>query len=120
MRLLAKTKAAARRASRAETHDDRSQSRDASALAIQGAPCAPRRRRQGGDLDAQPAGEKEPAHFESYEEIANIFRAAAKDETVKAFVITGAGGNFCSGGDVLEIIGPLVEMDTVGFRNSPA
>jgi len=58
---------------------------------------------------------KNPLTFESYEEIANIFRAAAKDETVKAFVITGEGGNFCSGGDVLEIIGPLVEMDTVGL-----
>ena len=32
---------------------------------------------------------------------------------MKAFVITGEGGNFCSGGDVFEIIGPLVEMDTV-------
>ncbi len=56
---------------------------------------------------------KNPLTFESYDEIANIFRAAAKDEEVKAFVITGEGGNFCSGGDVFEIIGPLVEMDTV-------
>ena len=32
---------------------------------------------------------------------------------MKAFVITGEGGNFCSGGDVFEIIGPLVEMNTV-------
>ena len=58
---------------------------------------------------------KNPLTFESYEEIANIFRAAAKDETVKAFVIAGEGGNFCSGGDVIEIIGPLVELDTVGL-----
>jgi enoyl-CoA hydratase/carnithine racemase len=56
---------------------------------------------------------KNPLTFESYDEIANIFRAAAKDEEVKAFVITGEGGNFCSGGDLFEIIGPLVEMDTV-------
>lgn len=56
---------------------------------------------------------KNPLTFESYDEIANIFRAAAKDEEVKAFVLTGEGGNFCSGGDVFEIIGPLVEMDTV-------
>ncbi len=56
---------------------------------------------------------KNPLTFESYAEIANIFRAAAKDKTVKAFVITGEGGNFCSGGDVFEIIGPLVEMNTV-------
>jgi enoyl-CoA hydratase/carnithine racemase len=58
---------------------------------------------------------KNPLTFESYAEIANIFRAAAKDKQVKAFVIAGEGGNFCSGGDVFEIIGPLVEMDTVGL-----
>jgi enoyl-CoA hydratase/carnithine racemase len=58
---------------------------------------------------------KNPLTFESYDEIADIFRAAAKDDEIKAFVITGAGGNFCSGGDVFEIIGPLVEMDTVGL-----
>jgi enoyl-CoA hydratase/carnithine racemase len=56
---------------------------------------------------------KNPLTFESYAEIAHIFRAAAKDKAVKAFVITGEGGNFCSGGDVFEIIGPLVEMNTV-------
>ncbi|MBZ0138444.1 MAG: enoyl-CoA hydratase family protein [Pseudorhodoplanes sp.] len=58
---------------------------------------------------------KNPLTFDSYDEIANIFRAAARDADVKAFVIAGAGGNFCSGGDVFEIIGPLVEMDTVGL-----
>jgi enoyl-CoA hydratase/carnithine racemase len=58
---------------------------------------------------------KNPLTFESYAEIAGIFRAAAQDEVVKAFVITGAGGNFCSGGDVFEIIGPLTEMDAVGL-----
>ena len=57
---------------------------------------------------------KNPLTFESYAEIADLFRAAAKDKAVKAFVITGAGGNFCSGGDVFEIIGPLVEMDDRG------
>ena len=51
---------------------------------------------------------KNPLTFESYAEIGNIFSAAAKDKSVKAFVITGEGGNFCSGGDVFEIIGPLV------------
>jgi enoyl-CoA hydratase/carnithine racemase len=56
---------------------------------------------------------KNPLTFESYAEIAGIFRAAAHDDQVKAFVITGEGGNFCSGGDVFEIIGPLVEMNTV-------
>ena len=58
---------------------------------------------------------KNPLTFESYAEIAGIFRAAAGDDQVKAFVITGEGGNFCSGGDVFEIIGPLVEMDTVSL-----
>ena len=58
---------------------------------------------------------KNPLTFESYAEIAGIFRAAAKDKQVKAFVITGEGGNFCSGGDVFEIIGPLVEMETAGL-----
>jgi len=58
---------------------------------------------------------KNPLTFESYAEIAGIFRAAAHDDQVKTFVITGEGGNFCSGGDVFEIIGPLIEMDTVGL-----
>src|SRR5436305_2194137 len=58
---------------------------------------------------------KNPLTFESYAEIADIFRAAAKDKQVKAFVLTGEGGNFCSGGDVFEIIGPLVEMNTIGL-----
>lgn len=53
---------------------------------------------------------KNPLTFESYTELSDLFRAAAKDKGVKAFVVTGAGGNFCSGGDVFEIIGPLVEM----------
>lgn len=59
---------------------------------------------------------KNPLTFESYAEIGHIFRAAAKDKSVAAFVITGAGGNFCSGGDVFEIIKPLIEeTDTVGL-----
>jgi enoyl-CoA hydratase/carnithine racemase len=53
---------------------------------------------------------KNPLTFDSYAELANIFRAAARDKAVKAIVITGAGGNFCSGGDVFEIIKPLTEM----------
>jgi enoyl-CoA hydratase/carnithine racemase len=58
---------------------------------------------------------KNPLTFESYAELGNIFRAAARDKGVKAIVITGAGGNFCSGGDVFEIIKPLTEMDTTGL-----
>ncbi|MGC1353531.1 MAG: enoyl-CoA hydratase family protein [Xanthobacteraceae bacterium] len=58
---------------------------------------------------------KNPLTFESYAELGNIFRAAARDKTVKAVVITGAGGNFCSGGDVFEIIKPLTEMGASGL-----
>src|SRR5690242_7174589 len=58
---------------------------------------------------------KNPLTFESYAELVRLFRDAATDDDVKAFVITGEGGNFCSGGDVFEIIGPLVEMDTAGL-----
>ena len=55
---------------------------------------------------------KNPLTFDSYAELADLCRAAAKEKTVKAFVICGAGGNFCSGGDVFEIIEPLVKMAT--------
>ncbi|HZD92208.1 MAG TPA: enoyl-CoA hydratase family protein [Pseudolabrys sp.] len=58
---------------------------------------------------------KNPLTFDSYREMTDIFRAAARDEQVKAIVVTGAGGNFSSGGDVFEIIGPLVEMGTTGL-----
>jgi enoyl-CoA hydratase/carnithine racemase len=58
---------------------------------------------------------KNPLTFESYRELADFFAACAKDDGVKAVVVTGAGDNFSSGGDVFEIIGPLVEMDTKGL-----
>ncbi|WP_315769297.1 MULTISPECIES: enoyl-CoA hydratase family protein [unclassified Bradyrhizobium] len=57
---------------------------------------------------------KNPLTFESYRELTDFFRACAFDDEVKAIVVTGAGGNFSSGGDVFEIIGPLVQMDTKG------
>ena len=56
---------------------------------------------------------KNPLTFDSYAEIVDLFRAAAKDKGVKAIVVAGAGGNFCSGGDVFEIIEPLTKMSTV-------
>lgn len=54
---------------------------------------------------------KNPLTFESYDELAAIFAAARKDDSVHAFVISGSGGNFCSGGDVFEIIKPLLDMN---------
>ena len=53
---------------------------------------------------------KNPLTFESYAELRNLFRALMQATDVKAVVLTGAGGNFCSGGDVHEIIGPLTKM----------
>jgi enoyl-CoA hydratase/carnithine racemase len=58
---------------------------------------------------------KNPLTFESYRELTDFFRACSFDDAVKAIVVTGAGGNFSSGGDVFEIIGPLVKMDTKGL-----
>ena len=54
---------------------------------------------------------KNPLTFESYAELRDTFRALVYARAVKAVVVTGAGGNFSSGGDVHEIIGPLTEMD---------
>jgi enoyl-CoA hydratase/carnithine racemase len=53
---------------------------------------------------------KNPLTFDSYAELRDTFRALAHDTAIKCVVITGAGGNFCSGGDVFEIIGPLTRM----------
>ncbi|MBI1243654.1 MAG: enoyl-CoA hydratase family protein [Alphaproteobacteria bacterium] len=54
---------------------------------------------------------KNPLTFESYAELRDLFRDLVYVDSLKSIVITGAGGNFCSGGDVHEIIGPLVGMD---------
>ena len=53
---------------------------------------------------------KNPLTFESYAELGQLFEALGRSTDVKAVVLTGAGGNFCSGGDVHEIIGPLTRM----------
>jgi enoyl-CoA hydratase/carnithine racemase len=53
---------------------------------------------------------KNPLTFASYAELRDLFRALAYASDVKAIVVTGAGGNFCSGGDVHEIIAPLTRM----------
>ena len=57
---------------------------------------------------------KNPLTFDSYQELLDLFRALASPpapDAVRAVVLTGAGGNFCSGGDVHEIIGPLTLRD---------
>ena len=53
---------------------------------------------------------KNPLTFDSYHELRNLFMALNHATDVKAVVLTGEGGNFCSGGDVHEIIGPLTKM----------
>ena len=53
---------------------------------------------------------KNPLTFESYAELRDTFAELPKSDRVRAVVLTGAGGNFSSGGDVHDIIGPLVEM----------
>jgi enoyl-CoA hydratase/carnithine racemase len=57
---------------------------------------------------------KNPLTLESYAELRDTFRNLVYADDIKAIVLTGAGGNFCSGGDVHEIIGPLVDMQRKG------
>jgi enoyl-CoA hydratase/carnithine racemase len=59
---------------------------------------------------------KNPLTFDSYDELRDAFRELKHTRLVKVVVIRGAGGNFCSGGDVHEIIGPLTKMDEAGLR----
>ena len=63
-----------------------------------------------GSITLERPEKKNPLTFESYAELRELFRALAREDGVKAVVLTGAGGNFCSGGDVHEIIGPLTKM----------
>lgn len=61
---------------------------------------------------------KNPLTFQSYIELRDCFRMLASDRDIRAVIITGEGENFCSGGDVFEIIGPLTEMsipDLIAF-----
>ncbi|HEX5829894.1 MAG TPA: enoyl-CoA hydratase family protein [Gemmatimonadaceae bacterium] len=57
---------------------------------------------------------KNPLTFESYEELTDTFLLLQRLPEVRAVVLTGAGGNFCSGGDVHEVIAPLVAMKNAG------
>lgn len=54
---------------------------------------------------------KNPLTFDSYAELRDTFRQLVYADDIKAVVISGAGNNFSSGGDVHEIIGPLTKMD---------
>lgn len=58
---------------------------------------------------------KNPLTFDSYAELRDLFRAMTAADDVHAIVIRGDGQNFCSGGDVHEIIGPLTELDMPGL-----
>jgi enoyl-CoA hydratase/carnithine racemase len=58
---------------------------------------------------------KNPLTFDSYQELTATFRALRKARDVKVVVLTGAGGDFCSGGDVREIIGPLTKLKPAGL-----
>ena len=58
---------------------------------------------------------KNPLTFESYAELRDTFRGLALAKDIKAVVLTGSGDNFCSGGDVRDIIGPLTELDMGGL-----
>ena len=61
------------------------------------------------------AERKNPLTFESYAELRDTFRALATADDVDAVVLTGEAGNFSSGGDVHDIIGPLTRMDMGGL-----
>jgi enoyl-CoA hydratase/carnithine racemase len=56
------------------------------------------------------AERKNPLTFDSYAELRDLFAQLKYADDVHAVIVTGAGGNFCSGGDVHEIIGPLVQL----------
>jgi enoyl-CoA hydratase/carnithine racemase len=58
---------------------------------------------------------KNPLTFESYAQLRDRFRGLTQAADVKCVVVRGAGDNFCSGGDVHEIIGPLTRMDSAGL-----
>jgi len=58
---------------------------------------------------------KNPLTFESYAELRDLFRALAHVQDITAVVLTGAAGNFCSGGDVHDIIGPLTKRAMRGL-----
>jgi len=74
-------------------------------------------RREGrvGVITLNRPERKNPLTFDSYAELRDLFRDLAGVDSVRAVVLSGAGGNFCSGGDVHEIIGPLTQRDPAGL-----
>ncbi len=58
---------------------------------------------------------KNPLTFSSYAELRDLLRAMLYADDIKALVLVGAGENFCSGGDVHEIISPLTKLDMPGL-----
>ena len=59
---------------------------------------------------------KNPLTFETYPELIDTFRALPEADDVRAVVLTGAGGNFCSGADVRDILGPLADKSPAEQR----
>ena len=53
---------------------------------------------------------KNPLTFDSYAELRDLFHRLKWADDIRAIVVAGAGDNFCSGGDVHEIIGPLIRL----------
>ncbi|MGY8524091.1 enoyl-CoA hydratase family protein [Paracidovorax citrulli] len=68
-----------------------------------------------GTITLNRPDRKNPLTFDSYAELRDLFRALVHASDIRVVVVTGAGGNFCSGGDVHEIIGPLTRMDMAGL-----
>jgi enoyl-CoA hydratase/carnithine racemase len=63
-----------------------------------------------GSITLNRPERKNPLTFDSYAELRELFRRLQHATDVKAVVVQGEGGNFCSGGDVHEIIGPLTRL----------
>src|SRR5258707_3691686 len=70
---------------------------------------------QTASITLNRAERKNPLTFDSYAELRDLFRWMSEASDIKAVILTGAGGNFCSGGDVHEIIGPLSKLDMPGL-----
>jgi enoyl-CoA hydratase/carnithine racemase len=70
---------------------------------------------QTASITLNRAERKNSLTFDSYSELRDLFRAMSEASDIKAVILTGAGGNFCSGGDVHEIIGPLTKLDMPGL-----